>query len=95
MLAYVIDSTGVPVCMLIPISTQAVYWASMLAKEHTLEYLGGGMQIFIKTIPFLFYAMAATIIVPLVILKIIPTFDHSKTILSSKLYEHLRITCSP
>lgn len=78
MLAYVIDSTGVPVCILIPISTQAVYWASMLAKEHTLEYLGGGMQIFIKTIPFSFYAMAATIIVPLVILKIIPTFGPMK-----------------
>ena len=33
MLAYVIDSTGVPVCMLIPISTQAVYWAGMLARN--------------------------------------------------------------
>ena len=42
MLAYIIDSTGVPVCMLIPISTQAVYWAGMLEQEPTLEYLGGG-----------------------------------------------------
>ncbi len=41
MLAYIIDSTGVPVCMLIPISTQAVYWAGMLEQEPTLEYLGG------------------------------------------------------
>ncbi len=42
MLAYIIDSTGVPVCMLIPISTQAVYWAGMLEQEPTLKYLGGG-----------------------------------------------------
>lgn len=41
MLAYIIDSTGVPVCMLIPISTQAVYWAGMLEQEPTLEYLEG------------------------------------------------------
>ncbi|MDE8735533.1 sodium:proton antiporter, partial [Eubacteriales bacterium DFI.9.88] len=72
MLAYVIDSTGVPVCMLIPISTQAVYWAGMLAEEKELAYLGSGMDIFIKTIPFSFYAMAATVVVPLVILGVIP-----------------------
>lgn len=78
MLAYVIDSTGVPVCMLIPISTQAVYWASMLAEEPTLAPLGDGMDIFIKTIPFSFYAMAATVIVPLVILGVIPKIGAMK-----------------
>lgn len=78
MLAYIIDSTGVPVCMLIPISTQAVYWASMLAEEKTLSYLGDGMDIFIKTIPFSYYAIAATIIVPLVILGVIPKIGPMK-----------------
>lgn len=78
MLAYVIDSTGVPVCMLIPISTQAVYWAGMLAEEKELAYLGSGMDIFIKTIPFSFYAMAATIVVPLVILGVIPKIGPMK-----------------
>lgn len=78
MLAYVIDSTGVPVCMLIPISTQAVYWAGMLAEEKELAYLGDGMDIFIKTIPFSFYAMAATVIVPLVIIGVIPKIGPMK-----------------
>lgn len=78
MLAYVIDSTGVPVCMLIPISTQAVYWASMLAEEKTLSYLGSGMDIFIDTIPFSFYAIAATIVVPLVIAGVIPKIGPMK-----------------
>lgn len=78
MLAYVIDSTGVPVCMLIPISTQAVYWAGMLAEEKELAYLGSGMDIFIKTIPFSFYAMAATVVVPLVILGVIPKIGPMK-----------------
>lgn len=78
MLAYIIDSTGVPVCMLIPISTQAVYWASMLAEEPTLAYLGGGMDIFIKTIPLSFYAIMATIVVPLVIIGVIPKIGPMK-----------------
>lgn len=78
MLAYIIDSTGVPVCMLIPISTQAVYWAGMLGQEKELEYLGSGMDIFIKTIPFSFYAIAATLIVPLVIVGIIPKIGPMK-----------------
>lgn len=78
MLAYVIDSTGVPVCMLIPISTQAVYWASMLAEEKTLSYLGNGMDIFIDTIPFSFYAIAATVVVPLVIMGVIPKIGPMK-----------------
>lgn len=78
MLAYVIDSTGTPVCMLIPISTQAVYWAGMLAKESDLSYLGEGMEIFIKTIPFSFYSWAAVFIVPLVIVGIIPKIGPMK-----------------
>ncbi len=78
MLAYVIDSTGVPVCMLIPISTQAVYWAGMLEQEKELAFLGDGMDIFIKTIPFSFYAIAATVVVPLVILGVIPKLGAMK-----------------
>lgn len=78
MLAYIIDSTGVPVCMLIPISTQAVYWAGMLEQEPALEYLGGGMDIFVSTIPFSFYAIASTIIVPFVILGIVPKLGAMK-----------------
>lgn len=78
MLAYIIDSTGVPVCMLIPISTQAVYWSGMLAEEKELAYLGSGMDIFIKTIPFSFYAIAATALVPLVVLGVIPKIGPMK-----------------
>ncbi len=78
MLAYVIDSTGVPVCMLIPISTQAVYWASMLEQEPTLAGYGSGMEIFIQGIPFYFYAWLAVIIVPLVIIGVIPKLGPMK-----------------
>ena len=88
MLAYIIDSTGVPVCMLIPISTQAVYWASMLEQEPELQSISkDGMEIFIQTIPFSFYAMAATVIVPLVVLGIIPKIGPMK-----KAYERTRTT---
>lgn len=78
MLAYVIDSTGTPVCMLIPISTQAVYWAGMLEQEPDLAYIGDGMSIFIHSIPFSFYSIASIIIVLLVVLGVIPKIGPMK-----------------
>lgn len=86
-LAYIIDSTGTPICMLVPISTQAVYWAGMLAKEQDLTYLGSGMQIFIRTIPFSFYSWAAVFIVPLFIVGIVPKLGAMK-----KAYERVETT---
>lgn len=48
-LAYVIDSTAAPVCIIAPISS----WAAAVAGE--LE--GDGLIVFIKTIPFNLYAL--------------------------------------
>ena len=73
MLAYVVDSTAAPACVLIPISTWAVFVARLL-EENGLAPAGEGMAYFIKTIPFTFYGWCALGIVPLVILGIIPTF---------------------
>ena len=76
-LAYVVDSTAAPICVLIPISTWAVF-ASKLLEANGLAAEGEGLLFFIKTIPFNFYGWFAVLIVPLVILGVIPTFGPMK-----------------
>jgi Na+/H+ antiporter NhaC len=76
-LAYIVDSTAAPVCVLIPISTWAVYIASLLEQANAAPE-GEGMRMFIQTIPYNIYGWIAAIIVPLVILGLIPIFGPMK-----------------
>lgn len=73
MLAYVIDSTGAPVCVLIPLSSWAVFYAGVLGDVLKPEAgYGTGMEMYIQAIPFILYGWTAVLVVPLVILGIIP-----------------------
>jgi Na+/H+ antiporter NhaC len=72
MLAYVVDSTAAPVSVVIPISTWAVFFGALLVENGVAEE-GQGVQAYIAAIPYMFYAWAAIIAVPLVILGVIPT----------------------
>lgn len=76
-LAYIVDSTAAPVCVLIPISTWAVYIATLLEQAGAAPE-GEGVKYFIQTIPYNVYAWVAVLVVPLVILGIIPTFGPMK-----------------
>jgi Na+/H+ antiporter NhaC len=76
-LAYVVDSTAAPICVLIPISTWAVFCGKLLEANGWAPE-NEGLYYFIKTIPFNFYGWLAACIVPLVIFKIIPTFGPMK-----------------
>ncbi|PHR26827.1 MAG: sodium:proton antiporter [Desulfotalea sp.] len=76
-LAYIVDSTAAPVCVLIPISTWAVYIASLLEQAGAAP-AGEGIKFFIQTIPYNIYGWVAVLIVPLVILEIIPVFGPMK-----------------
>lgn len=78
MLAYIIDSTGAPVCVLIPLSTWVVFFAAVFGNQPELAFLGSGMQIYYRALPFIFYAWAALIVVPLVIMGIIPMMGPMK-----------------
>ena len=71
MLAYVVDSTAAPLCLLIPLSSWGAYFASLL-EQNGVAADGEGLSVFIETIPYLFYPMAALLIVPLVALGVIP-----------------------
>ena len=84
MLSYVVDSTAAPLCVLIPISTWAVF-AGGLLETNGWAPDGEGLVYFISTIPFNFYAWIAAILVPLVALKVIPVFGPMK-----KAYERVQ-----
>ena len=77
MLAYVVDSTAAPICLIIPISTWAVYFAGLMEKNGVAPE-GEGISVFIQAIPYMFYPWVAVFIVPLVILGVIPLWGRMK-----------------
>ncbi|MDD3349746.1 MAG: Na+/H+ antiporter NhaC family protein [Eubacteriales bacterium] len=76
-LAYVINSTGATVCVLIPFSTWSAFMASQLEASGAAAE-GMGTAAYISTIPFILYGWIAVIIVPLFILKVIPVWGPMK-----------------
>jgi tetracycline resistance efflux pump len=76
-LAYIVDSTAAPVCVLIPISTWAIFIASLM-EQYGMAPSGQGIAYFIRTIPFNFYGWFAALIVPLVIVGVIPIIGPMK-----------------
>lgn len=64
-LAYMLDSTGAPVCVLLPISTWAVFYASLFYEQESVRSLGccTPLDAYIKAIPFCFYPIITLIIV--------------------------------
>ncbi len=71
MLAYVVDSTAAPMCMLVPVSTWAVFFSGVLEVSEVAAP-GEGMALFISAIPFMLYPWIAIIMVPLVATGHIP-----------------------
>jgi Na+/H+ antiporter NhaC len=79
-LAYVIDSTSAPTCVLVPFSTWAIFYAQCFYEQPSVESLGYGsaMGTMVRSIPYMFYAVIALLIVPLFILRIIPPIGPMK-----------------
>ena len=78
MFAYVTASTGAPVCVLLPLSTWAVFFAGIFSEQKELQVYGSGMDIYIHAMPFIFYGMTALIVVPLAIYGVIPKLGTMK-----------------
>lgn len=76
-LTYIVDSTAAPVCVLIPISTWAVF-ASRLFAANGVTTEENALRYFLKTIPYNFYSWVALIIVLLLILRVIPPIGRMK-----------------
>ena len=77
MLAFIVDSTAAPVCVLVPLSTWAVYVAGLM-ESNGLARPGQGLDFYIRTIPFVIYGWAATLLVPLVIFSVVPLMGPMK-----------------
>ena len=64
-LAYIIDSTAAPMCVIVPISTWAVFFAGLL-EENEMAAEGQGLSLYISAIPYMAYAWMALLVVFLV-----------------------------
>ncbi|MBI9107755.1 MAG: hypothetical protein JEZ04_13490 [Spirochaetales bacterium] len=73
LLAYVINSTGAAVCVLIPFSTWAAFMAGQL-EANGVTVNGSATAAFIRIIPYIFYGWAAVLVVPFFACKILPLF---------------------
>ncbi|UCC40536.1 MAG: transporter [Candidatus Aminicenantes bacterium] len=73
-LAYICDSTSAPVSVLAPITGWAVYISALLIATGVVVDKKEAMSLFIKSIPFNFYAILSVLMVGLISLKLIPEF---------------------
>jgi Na+/H+ antiporter NhaC len=71
MLAYVVDSTAAPVCVLIPLSTWAFYVAGLLEGVGAAP-AGEGLALYRSVIPYAVYGWVSVGLVPLVALGVVP-----------------------
>ena len=66
-LAYLIDSTASPICILVPITSWAAYVLSLLSREfQDLPVSETSMSAYLSSIPFQFYAIGSLLLVPLI-----------------------------
>ena len=63
-LAYILDSTAAPICIIAPISC----WAAAVSYSVPEQYHINGFRMFIQTIPYNMYALATLLLLLLVIL---------------------------
>ncbi|MEX0709007.1 MAG: Na+/H+ antiporter NhaC family protein [Woeseia sp.] len=77
-LAYVVDSTAAPISVLIPFSTWGAFFSGLLVTNG-LAAEGQGLDVYISAIPYMLYAWAAVLLVPLVISGIVPELGPMKT----------------
>lgn len=66
-LAWLLDSTASPVCILIPFIGWGIYIMGLIRKEYVaLNIVESEWTVFMKVIPFQFYAIGALVMIPLV-----------------------------
>ncbi|GGO81410.1 sodium:proton antiporter [Marinobacterium nitratireducens] len=76
-LAYVVDSTAAPVCIILPFSTWAVFFAGLL-EDNEVAAKGAGIDLFIDSIPYMLYAWVCLVVVVLAISGKLPLLGKMK-----------------
>lgn len=77
LLGYVVNGTAAPVCVIIPISTWAVFYGGLF-EEYGVTVNGSGMAAYIHGLPYLFYAWISVALLLLVILGVVPMIGITK-----------------
>ncbi len=79
-LAFLLDSTGAPVCVLLPFSTWAVFYSELFMEQKAISSAySSGMRAYISAIPFCFYPICALIVVGLFCAGVFPKLGYMKT----------------
>ena len=88
-LAYLLDSTGTPICVLLPFSTWTAFYISLFLKEEAIRNMGfsSGLSMYIQTIPYIFYASVTVLMVFLFAMGWLPKIGPMK-----KAYDRVRTT---
>ena len=69
-LAYILDSTSSPVCILIPITGWGVYVMNIIATQYEeIGIDGSDAGTFMQAIPYQFYAILALVLIPVIALS--------------------------
>ncbi len=76
-LAFIVNSTGAAVCILVPFSSWGILYASQVEEVGILGDVSG-FSAYVHAIPFMLYAWIAVIIVLLFILGVIPLYGPMK-----------------
>lgn len=71
------DSTAAPICILVPISTWAIFFSSLLEANGVAE-AGQGIQTYMQAIPYMAYGWVTLVIVLLVAMEKIPDLGAMK-----------------
>ncbi len=77
-LAYVINSTGACVCVLVPMSSWAIFMMGIYDNVGVFGADGTSYSAYLGTIPYMVYAWIAIVLVPLFGFKIVPTWGEMK-----------------
>ena len=79
-LAYMLDATGAPVCVILPFSTWSAFYAALFIEQESVAALGyeNGITAYIHAIPFFFYPIIALLLVFLFALGVMPKLGGMK-----------------
>lgn len=77
MLAYIVNTTAAPWCVIVPISTWTIFVGQILEKSHVAP-AGAGLSTYWKMIPYVSYGYISVLIIPLFIYGILPWFGKIK-----------------
>lgn len=76
-LAYIVDATAAPMCLLVPVTTWAVYLAGLMEKNG-IAAAGEGLKMYVTVIPYILYSIVALLLTLLFALKVLPLFGPMK-----------------